>query len=44
MALLKTIHQSGTTLVLVTHDPKIAQQTQRVIHISDGKILSDSPV
>jgi putative ABC transport system ATP-binding protein len=44
MALLKTIHQSGTTLVLVTHDPKIAQQTQRVIHISDGQILSDSPV
>ncbi len=32
----------GTTLILVTHDPDIAAQADRVIKIVDGRIISDS--
>ena len=28
----------GTTLIIVTHDPKMAKQTQRVIELYDGKV------
>lgn len=33
---------SGTTLVIVTHDLELAAQTQRIIKLKGGKILSDS--
>jgi putative ABC transport system ATP-binding protein len=33
--------QQGLTIVMVTHDPDIAAQCERVVHIRDGKILSD---
>ena len=36
--LLKLNRDSGTTLIVVTHDPKIAAQTQRTIHIRDGVV------
>ena len=37
MALLLNLNQeSGTTLIIVTHDPVIAEQTQRVIRLRDG--------
>lgn len=31
----------GTTIIIVTHDPIIAQQTQRVIHLIDGKVVDE---
>ncbi len=34
--LLKLNQERGTTLIIVTHDPKIAAQAQRTIHIKDG--------
>lgn len=34
--LLKLNQDMGTTLIIVTHDPEIAQLTQRVVHIRDG--------
>jgi putative ABC transport system ATP-binding protein len=34
--LLNLNKERGTTLIIVTHDPEIAEQTQRVIHIRDG--------
>ncbi|HEX2981042.1 MAG TPA: ABC transporter ATP-binding protein [Anaerolineaceae bacterium] len=36
--LLKMNHDHGTTLIFVTHDPRIASMTQRTIRIKDGQI------
>ncbi len=33
----------GTTLVLITHDPSLAERCGRVIELADGKILRDRP-
>jgi putative ABC transport system ATP-binding protein len=42
MDLFHEMHKvQGLTIVMVTHDPDIAAQCERVIHIRDGKILSD---
>ena len=39
MSLLLNLNKDlGTTLIIVTHDPKIAEQTQRVIRLRDGEI------
>ena len=38
MNLLHEIHQQGATIVIVTHDPKIAAHTQRTIELRDGLI------
>jgi putative ABC transport system ATP-binding protein len=38
MAILKNLNQQGVTLVVVTHDPKVASQARRTIHIADGMI------
>lgn len=41
LAFLRSLNKEGTTVVLITHDPAIAEQTKRVINIMDGKIVSD---
>jgi putative ABC transport system ATP-binding protein len=38
MNLLHTLHAQGTTIVMVTHDPKIAAHTQRTISLMDGMV------
>jgi putative ABC transport system ATP-binding protein len=38
MNLLHQLHQRGTTIVMVTHDPKIAAHTQRTITLVDGLV------
>ena len=40
--LLNLNRDSGTTLIIVTHDPTIAEQTQRVIRLRDGELESAS--
>jgi putative ABC transport system ATP-binding protein len=39
--LLRLNQERGTTLIIITHDPEIAEQTQRVINIRDG-VVSDA--
>ncbi|HVX74076.1 MAG TPA: MacB family efflux pump subunit [Devosia sp.] len=42
MGLLKELHAEGHTIIIVTHDQKIAEQTDRMIEISDGRIIADT--
>ena len=42
MEILKGMHRSGETLILITHDNGIAAQAKRVVRIMDGKIESDT--
>ncbi|HRA01339.1 MAG TPA: ABC transporter ATP-binding protein, partial [Thermoflexales bacterium] len=45
MCLFQQLNQDkGITVIFVTHDPRIAQHTRRVIRISDGKITGDDAV
>jgi len=41
--LFQQLHQAGHTLVLVTHEPKLAARCPRAIRLSDGKIVADGP-
>ena len=41
MKLLAEIHRSGTTILLVTHDVKVAAKTERVLFLFDGKIAGE---
>jgi macrolide transport system ATP-binding/permease protein len=42
MSILRELHQQGHTVIIVTHDPNIAQSAERIIEISDGHIVSDT--
>ena len=43
MELLENIHRDGTTIVMVTHDPELAERAQRNIHLIDG-CVAEHPV
>jgi putative ABC transport system ATP-binding protein len=39
--LIDRLHTQGLSVIVVTHDPRVAQRAQRVITLSDGRITSD---
>lgn len=41
LAILSELHQHGHTVVIVTHDMKVAQHAQRIIELQDGEIVAD---
>ncbi len=44
MQILRGLHEEGRTVILITHDNKIAESAKRVIRIMDGKVVSDTAV
>ncbi len=43
MALVDDLHAKGNTIIVVTHEPEIAEYAHRIVHIRDGEIASDEP-
>jgi len=43
MKRIHELHRAGHTVILITHDPGIALEAERVIRIVDGSIVSDEP-
>jgi putative ABC transport system ATP-binding protein len=41
LGLLHDLHRAGTTIVIVTHDPNVAAQAERVVSFRDGRMIGD---
>jgi len=44
LSFLKELNDEGNTVVMITHDPGIAQSAKRVVELSDGKVIFDGDV
>jgi putative ABC transport system ATP-binding protein len=44
MDLLRDIHASGSTICMVTHDPRYADHTERTVHLFDGRITEETKI
>jgi putative ABC transport system ATP-binding protein len=44
MAIFQELHQSGITVVMVTHEPDIAKFTQRIISFRDGRVIANQSI
>lgn len=44
MDLFQDLHQQGSTIVLVTHEPEIARHTRSIIHFRDGRLVRSEAV
>ena len=42
MILFDELHHDGHTLIIVTHEPEIADHCKRVVELKDGRIFADS--
>jgi putative ABC transport system ATP-binding protein len=36
----REVHAAGDTIVLVTHDPNVAEEANRIVHIADGRVAA----
>jgi putative ABC transport system ATP-binding protein len=41
MGLMRDLHREGSTICMVTHDPRFAQHAERTIHLFDGRVVED---
>jgi putative ABC transport system ATP-binding protein len=41
MDLLRELHRGGTTICMVTHDPRFARYASRDVHLFDGRVVED---
>ena len=44
MTLLDELHRAGTTICMVTHDPRFARHAERTLHLFDGRIVEEEGV
>ncbi|MEM9352750.1 MAG: ABC transporter ATP-binding protein [Planctomycetota bacterium] len=44
LALLEDLNQSGRTIIMVTHEPDVAERTKRNVVLRDGEVLSDERI
>ncbi|MBM7688123.1 macrolide ABC transporter ATP-binding protein [Enterococcus ureilyticus] len=44
MKIFQDLNDAGTTVVMVTHEPDVAQYTKRIVSFKDGEIINDQPV
>jgi putative ABC transport system ATP-binding protein len=42
MNIFKQLHAQGQTIIMVTHEPEYGQLAERIIHLDDGKIVSEA--
>jgi putative ABC transport system ATP-binding protein len=41
MELLRGLHQNGTTICMVTHDPRFTHMADRLVHMLDGRMVRE---
>ena len=41
MAIFQKLNDEGHTIIMITHEPDIAEHAKRIIHIRDGKIVEN---
>ena len=41
LELFESLNESGVTVVMITHDRKVAEQARRIVHIIDGEITEE---
>ncbi|MBC7841214.1 MAG: ABC transporter ATP-binding protein [Gemmatimonadaceae bacterium] len=44
MSLFQELNEQGITIILVTHEPDVAQYAKRIVEMRDGRIIRDVPV
>jgi putative ABC transport system ATP-binding protein len=42
MELLRELHREGSTICMVTHDPRYASYADKTIHLFDGRIVDEA--
>lgn len=40
LAIFRTLHEAGRTIVLITHDPEVAAVAERQVHLRDGRLVA----
>jgi putative ABC transport system ATP-binding protein len=43
LGLFDELHEQGLTVIMVTHDPNVAQRAERIVTLTDGNIVTDQP-
>jgi putative ABC transport system ATP-binding protein len=44
MQILQQLNREGVTIIIVTHDPRVAQHSTRIIEMHDGRVIADRPI